>query len=42
MPRGIEHCPYAEDEAHVLVIEPTETVDTGDVGGPLTAVPEEI
>jgi mannose-6-phosphate isomerase-like protein (cupin superfamily) len=31
MPRGIEHCPLAEEEAHVLLFEPIETKHTGDV-----------
>ena len=38
--RGVEHCPKAEEETHVLLIEPAGTVNTGDAGGPLTA-PEE-
>jgi mannose-6-phosphate isomerase-like protein (cupin superfamily) len=42
VPRGLEHCPKADEEAHVLVIEPRETVNTGDVGGDLTAEPVEI
>lgn len=37
VPRGVEHCPKAEEEAHVLLIEPAGTVNTGDGGGPLTA-----
>lgn len=37
VPRGIEHCPRAEEEAHVLLIEPVGTPNTGDAGGPLTA-----
>jgi mannose-6-phosphate isomerase-like protein (cupin superfamily) len=37
VPRGVEHCPQAEDEAHVLLIEPTGTPNTGDAGGELTA-----
>ncbi|MBA2516707.1 MAG: cupin domain-containing protein [Solirubrobacterales bacterium] len=37
VPRGVEHCPKAEDEAHVLLIEPRGTVNTGDAGGALTA-----
>ena len=36
VPRGIEHCPRAEDEASILLIEPAGTVNTGDAGGPLT------
>jgi mannose-6-phosphate isomerase-like protein (cupin superfamily) len=31
VPRGVEHCPYAEHEAHVLLIEPTGTPNTGQV-----------
>jgi mannose-6-phosphate isomerase-like protein (cupin superfamily) len=27
--RGVEHCPIAEEEAHVLLIEPTGTPNTG-------------
>ena len=36
VPRGVEHCPRAEEEASVLLIEPAGTVNTGDAGGPLT------
>ena len=42
VPRGVEHCPRAEEEASVLLIEPRGTVNTGDAGGPLTAEPERI
>jgi mannose-6-phosphate isomerase-like protein (cupin superfamily) len=42
VPRGVEHCPKADEEAHVLLIEPKETVNTGDAGGDLTAQPAEI
>jgi mannose-6-phosphate isomerase-like protein (cupin superfamily) len=37
VPRGVEHCPRADQEAHVLLIEPAGTVNTGDAGGSLTA-----
>ena len=37
VPRGVEHCPKADEEAHVLLIEPSGTVNTGDAGGQLTA-----
>jgi mannose-6-phosphate isomerase-like protein (cupin superfamily) len=30
VPRGVEHCPLADDEAHLLLIEPTGTPNTGD------------
>jgi quercetin dioxygenase-like cupin family protein len=42
VPRGVEHCPKADEETHVLLIEPRETVNTGDAGGDLTAEPVEI
>ena len=31
IPRGVEHCPVAEDEVHVLLLEPKTTVNTGDI-----------
>lgn len=31
VPRGVEHKPVAEDEAHVLLLEPVSTVNTGNV-----------
>ena len=31
VPKGVEHCPVANDEAHILLIEPTGTPNTGDV-----------
>jgi mannose-6-phosphate isomerase-like protein (cupin superfamily) len=37
VPRGIEHCPRADEEAHVLLIEPIGTPNTGDTGGPMAA-----
>ena len=30
VPAGVEHCPKAEDEAHILLIEPAGTPNTGD------------
>ncbi len=29
VPKGVEHCPVAEDEAHILLIEPRGTPNTG-------------
>ena len=37
VPRGVEHKPRAEDECHVLLIEPAGTVNTGDTSVDLTA-----
>jgi mannose-6-phosphate isomerase-like protein (cupin superfamily) len=42
VPRGVEHCPEAAEETHVLLIEPDGTVNTGDAGGELTAEPRAI
>ena len=42
VPRGVEHCPYAAEEAHVLLIEPSGTPNTGDAGGELTAPERQI
>jgi len=30
VPKGVEHCPVAEQEAHILLIEPHGTPNTGD------------
>ncbi|WP_336069165.1 cupin domain-containing protein [Nitratireductor rhodophyticola] len=30
VPKGVEHCPVAEEEAHLLLIEPADTPNTGD------------
>ncbi|MDA1093487.1 MAG: cupin domain-containing protein [Acidobacteria bacterium] len=37
VPRGVEHRPRAEQECHVLVVEPRGVVNTGGVGGSRTA-----
>lgn len=37
VPRGVEHCPRADAEAHVLLVEPVGTVNTGDAGGAMTS-----
>jgi len=29
VPKGMEHCPVAEEEVHLLLIEPTGTPNTG-------------
>lgn len=42
VPRGVEHRPRADEEAHVLLIEPAGTPNTGDAGGPLTARKESL
>ena len=39
IPKGVLHCPVAEEEAHNLLIEPTGTPNTGDSA---TAAPRHI
>ena len=36
VPHGTEHRPVADDEAHVLLLEPKTTVNTGTAGGERT------
>jgi mannose-6-phosphate isomerase-like protein (cupin superfamily) len=36
VPRGTEHCPKADEEAHILLIEPRGTLNTGDAGSDRT------
>jgi mannose-6-phosphate isomerase-like protein (cupin superfamily) len=42
VPRGVEHCPRADEEASVLLIEPAGTINTGDAGGPMTTEAQSI
>ena len=39
VPKGVEHCPVAEEETHILLIEPAGTPNTGDAA---TAAPRRI
>lgn len=39
VPRGVEHQPVAEEEVHILLIEPTGTPNTGDAA---TAAPHQV
>ena len=39
VPKGVEHCPAASEEAHLLLIEPTGTPNTGDAK---TAAPRKV
>lgn len=36
VPRGVEHCPLAENEVSVLLFEPASTINTGNKSGELT------
>lgn len=42
VPKGVEHCPRADEEVHAILIEPKGTVNTGDAGGARTAEVREI
>ena len=42
VPRGVEHCPKAEQEVSVLLFEPKGTINTGDAGGEMTAALQEL
>lgn len=37
VPKGVEHRPRAEEECHVLLIEPKGVINTGNAEGELTA-----
>ncbi len=39
VPKGVEHCPVAREEVHLLLIEPTGTPNTGDAA---TAAPRKL
>lgn len=39
VPRGVEHCPAAAEEASILLFEPAGTPNTGDQGGERTRTP---
>ena len=41
VPRGVEHRPRAGRECRVVIVEPAGVVNTGDVGGALTAPVDE-
>jgi mannose-6-phosphate isomerase-like protein (cupin superfamily) len=31
VPHGVEHCPVADEEVHVILIEPKSTLNTGNI-----------
>jgi len=37
VPKGVEHKPVAENECHIMLVEPKGTVNTGDASSHLTA-----
>jgi quercetin dioxygenase-like cupin family protein len=42
VPKGVEHRPVAEDEAHILLIEPKTVVNTGDATDERKIAPEDL
>lgn len=42
IPKGVEHMPVAEEEAHVMLIEPKAVVNTGDADDERTVMPDEL
>jgi mannose-6-phosphate isomerase-like protein (cupin superfamily) len=40
VPHGVEHCPVAEKEVELILLEPKTTVNTGSAGGERTAPAE--
>lgn len=36
VPKGVEHCPVAEEETHIVLFEPKATAHTGEVTSDLT------
>jgi len=41
VPKGVEHCPRADEEVHLLLIEPTGTPNSGD-GNEAAAAPRRV
>ena len=41
VPRGVEHCPEAPEDAWVMLFEPAGTRNTGNAGGALTVTDPE-
>ena len=37
VPKNVEHRPYAQQECHIMLIEPQGVINTGESGGNLTA-----
>ena len=39
IPKGVEHCPVAEAEVQVMLLEPKSTLNTGDQNNERTVIP---
>lgn len=42
VPRGMEHCPNAEEEVHLMLFEPKSVVNTGEIENERTVKPEDM
>ena len=42
VPRGVEHCPVADDETEIVMLEPAATRNTGDVENERTVEAREL
>jgi mannose-6-phosphate isomerase-like protein (cupin superfamily) len=40
IPHGVEHCPVAAEEVHVILLEPKSTLNTGDIENERTVAPQ--
>jgi mannose-6-phosphate isomerase-like protein (cupin superfamily) len=40
IPHGVEHCPVAEEEVHMILLEPKNTLNTGNVQNERSVVDE--
>ena len=38
VPKGVEHKPVCDSECTIMLIEPKDTLNTGNAGGPLTDI----
>lgn len=41
VPKGVEHCPIADEETHFMMIEPASTAHTGDTHSEVTVAQEQ-
>lgn len=41
VPKGVEHCPIADEETHFMMIEPASTAHTGDTESDITVAQEQ-
>ncbi len=41
VPKGVEHCPIADEETHFMMIEPASTAHTGETESDITVAQEQ-